>query len=362
MLGIVLAFGAFPVEVHGPSATPSLQAARFSLPGLAAAVPTSTANGTLSGAPTPLTVVAPRVDQVRMLSGDEVSNQTSAAISGITTSQEASALPTGIVESSGSGGAERIPIFFEYEVQPGDTLSSIAARFGVGTRYITWNNVDILDDENSLPVGITLQIPSVEGIVHSVRVGETVSEIAIRYDANVTDIVDFRANGFGGDPNNVREGQLILVPGGRIVPPPTPAPVPAAPSQAPGGVPGPGPGGWVYPSDSRLITSPFGPFHPLGVDWGMPIGSPVYASNGGQVVFVGGNPCCSYGYHIIIEHDGGYETLYAHLNDFNVANGEWVNAGQVIGWSGNTGRSTGPHLHFELRRNGVHQDPMGFLP
>jgi murein DD-endopeptidase MepM/ murein hydrolase activator NlpD len=94
----------------------------------------------------------------------------------------------------------------------------------------------------------------------------------------------------------------------------------------------------------------------------MSVGSPVAASEAGRVVFVGGNPCCSYGYHVIIDHGNGYETLYGHLSDFAVGMDQTVERGAIIGYSGNTGRSTGPHLHFEIKRNGAYQNPMLYLP
>ena len=276
------------------------------------------------------------------------------------------------------------PIFREHEVQAGETVSEIAERYGVGTDHILWNNIDILVDADSLSVGTVLQVPSVAGIIHSVRLGETVSGIAEHYDASIADIVDFTANGFEGDPDNLPEGSLILVPGGRMPEPPpveepeqpeepappapTSTPAPSAPSQpTPRAEPTPppvsptAPGQWVWPARGR-ITNLFSARHPLGIDISMVVGTRLAASAPGQVVFVGGNPCCSYGYHVIIRHENGYESLYAHLSRFNVQVGQRVGAGDLIGWSGNTGRSTGPHLHFEIRRNGRHQDPMRYLP
>jgi murein DD-endopeptidase MepM/ murein hydrolase activator NlpD len=111
-----------------------------------------------------------------------------------------------------------------------------------------------------------------------------------------------------------------------------------------------------------LLTSPFGPAHPLGIDIAIPTGTPIVAAASGTITFVGGNPCCSYGYHVIVDNGAGYETMYAHLSSFTVAKGDRIVAGQRIGFSGTTGNSTGPHLHFELHRNGVVQDPMQYLP
>ncbi|HRC62551.1 MAG TPA: M23 family metallopeptidase [Dehalococcoidia bacterium] len=109
------------------------------------------------------------------------------------------------------------------------------------------------------------------------------------------------------------------------------------------------------------ITSYFGPSHPLGIDIEAPY-VPVVASRAGQVVFVGGDPCCSYGLYVIIRHDGEYETRYAHLSQFSVQLGQWVDAGQQIGISGSTGRSTGAHLHFEVIYNGSVINPLTVLP
>ena len=89
---------------------------------------------------------------------------------------------------------------------------------------------------------------------------------------------------------------------------------------------------------------------------------PIAAAIAGQVVFVGGDRCCSYGFHVEIKHDETFTTVYAHLDSWNVELGQFVEAGQVIGFSGSSGRSTGPHLHFEIRRNGIYVDPLLYLP
>lgn len=265
---------------------------------------------------------------------------------------------------------QELPIFYEHRVVEGETVSGIAAAYGVSTGSIVWNNIDILDDADLLTVGVVLQVPSVDGLIHSVRVDETVSGIAALYDIEIAAIVGFPANGLAGDPDNLREGSLILLPGARpipVAPPPaesTPEPAPDAstePAAAPAPAAPPQPAGWLWPATGR-ITNTFSPRHPLGIDISMVVGTPIIAAAGGQAVFVGGNPCCSYGSHVILDHGDGYETLYAHLSRFAVANGEWVAPGQVIGWSGSSGRSTGPHLHFEIRRNDAHRDPLSYLP
>ncbi|MGE3961432.1 MAG: peptidoglycan DD-metalloendopeptidase family protein [Dehalococcoidia bacterium] len=256
------------------------------------------------------------------------------------------------------------PVFYEYEVQPGDTVSGIAAQFGIGIDYILWNNVDVIDDADSLMVGAKLQVPPIEGIIHSASFGETVSDLAVEYDSTTEAIVNYAANGFGGDPNLLPVGALILIPGGRVIPPEPSAVVPgssedpASPSWTPPPLSLPS---WSWPATGR-ITSPFGPTHPLGIDISMVVNTPIAAAMSGTVTFVGGNPCCSYGYHVIIDHGDGTETRYAHLSQFYVGAGQWVNAGDLIGASGNSGYSTGPHLHFEIRLNDIPLNPLAYLP
>ncbi len=292
----------------------------------------------------------------------------------------------------------QLPIFYRYEIQQNDTVIGIALRFGIDADYIMWNNIDILPDADLLTPGQMLQIPSVGGIIHDVRLHETLIEIAETYEADINEIVAFAANNLT-DVNAVREGSTILVPGGRIIAPPPPPPPPRTPTPTPPSTrtptptpqpasvvatptPSPTPTqtpapavatptptvtgstyGFIWPAGGQSqMTSWFRPSHPLGIDIGMPRGTPVVASAAGQVTFVGGHPCCSYGYHVIIKHDQTFTTRYGHFSRFAVSLGEWVEQGDLIGYSGSTGASTGPHLHFEIRRNGTPQNPLNFLP
>lgn len=97
-----------------------------------------------------------------------------------------------------------------------------------------------------------------------------------------------------------------------------------------------------------------------GIDWAIPTGTPIKAAQKGTVKRVR-HDATGYGNHVIIQHDDGYETVYAHLMDFGVSVGNTVKAGDMIGRSDNTGNSTGPHLHFELRKDGLPVDPMPLL-
>ena len=128
---------------------------------------------------------------------------------------------------------------------------------------------------------------------------------------------------------------------------------PAAPEGA-GGPP------FIWPVDG-WITQFFAWDH-AGVDIGVEWNEPVRAARDGTVVFVGGNSCCSLGLNIVIEHDEGWSTLYAHLNEFRAGVGDVVRQGDVIGIAGSTGHSTGPHVHLELHYLAFAVDPMAYFP
>jgi uncharacterized protein YraI len=137
---------------------------------------------------------------------------------------------------------------------------------------------------------------------------------------------------------------------------PSPSPTPA-PGMAAGSA------RYIWPVSGRSITAYFSGAHPgVDIDQYPSGGNPVVATAAGRVTFAGGNPCCSYGLYVMIEHDGGAESLYAHLDSIDVREGQTVVQGQTLGRSGNTGRSTGAHLHFEFHQNGGPVDPLGVLP
>lgn len=347
IFGVILLGAAFPVTVQGLPSTPTLRAAALPLPGLAASAPT-VATTSLEAAPVLLTVVAPPVTEEALL---QAADGTQAALGTLEQAQRnASVVAEGVLTTR---EPERQFLYYRYAVRAGDNLTKIASDFDIDRKYIVWNNADVIDNEDLLSVGLVLQIPTVPGIIHGVRAGETLTEIALAFGAEVEDIIDFRANGLT-DPNRLREGDLILVVGGKRLPPP-------APSIRPGPTGAVSELGWAWPLVSRQITSKFGPQHRLGIDVAT-LYQPVYAAAGGKVIFAGGDPWVSYGYYIEVDHGGGWVTLYAHLSRLNVRRGDTVERGDVIAISGDTGNSTGPHLHFELNRYGTNLDPLGFLP
>jgi murein DD-endopeptidase MepM/ murein hydrolase activator NlpD len=355
----VIFFGRFPVTVSGSVPQPTMYTVNLSLPGLASAATAGVVPNEMVASPQPLTVTAPAAVQDQVVTAQ---NGTAAAVAALTEKQRTAAVAAETVTAA-AVQQQRLPVFYEYKIQPGDTVSGIATRFHIGSDYIVWNNGDI-SDRDALQVGTTLQIPSVEGIIHSVRSGETVSEVAQRYQADPRDIVEFAANGLQDDPNRLRTDALVLVPGGKKIPPPAPTlrPTLAAPAPAPVPVVTAGDAdSYAWPTRGP-ITSYFGPSHPLGIDIAPPWGSAVTAARAGTVSFAGGNPCCSYGLHVIIDHGNGWETMYAHLSSINVVRGQRVKRGDLLGAVGATGYATGPHLHFEVDRNGSPLDPLSFLP
>ncbi len=273
-----------------------------------------------------------------------------------------------------------------YTVQEGDTLSGIATKLGLdggelpGSQLLVSSNApDIVSENDFIQPGQKLRIPSVPGIVHTVLLGETVSDLAARFGVTTDAIVS--TNGLA-NADALGTGQVLLIPDPQqVAPPPTQstdsgsadasgsAGDSGGDSGSTGGSSAPAPAAqsssqFIWPVTGP-ITSYFGPSHPLGIDIGLGpngVGIPIDAAMSGTVKFTGGDPCCSYGYYVIVTHGNGFETLYAHLSEIDVSVGESVAQGQQLGLSGTTGYSTGPHLHFEIHLNGKIVNPLNYLP
>jgi murein DD-endopeptidase MepM/ murein hydrolase activator NlpD len=233
-----------------------------------------------------------------------------------------------------------------YVVHKGDTLSEIAKMFGVSAKTILWAND--LASAKSIKVGQTLVILPVSGIQHTVVKGETIASISKKYDADIQEFMDF---------NDFEKGQIlkvgmnVIVPGGEMQLEEPSAPVTpkntsiyvSSPTRA---------GSYIRPVVGGRRSQ--GIHGKNGIDIGsLPVGTPVFAAADGEVIlskYSASNPWFGgYGNYIIIQHPNGAQTLYAHLSGNKVSRGDKVAQGQTIGYSGNTGRSTGPHLHFEIR-------------
>jgi murein DD-endopeptidase MepM/ murein hydrolase activator NlpD len=342
--------GLFPVRAGNAQIDPQLNVNHLLFPGLAASAPL-VAQTEFQASPQPLTVVAPDVAESSVLGADDV---TDAELQSRALAAENSSVDAGDLDTAQT---RRVAMYRNYEILPGDTVTSIANEFGLDANYITWNNPN-LEDPNRLSPGVQVIVPYVEGIVHAVEFDETLSDIARRYDADTQDILDFGANSLS-DPNLLKADTFVFVPGGRIVPI-------ARESIRPGaGAPPPTTGGaWLWPTGiAGTITSRYTPWHPLGIDIALPTGNAIIASRGGVVRFAGGDPWVSYGYYIKIDHGDGWETTYAHLQFIpdGMTNGTVVSQGDYLAPSGNTGNSTGPHLHFETRWYGSPLDPFDQL-
>lgn len=225
-----------------------------------------------------------------------------------------------------------------YTVRAGDTLSHIAEMYGVTANTILWAND--LPRATAIKEGQTLIILPVAGVQHTVRRGDTISAIARTYNGDATEIMAY--NQLSSDSDLV-VGEKIVVPGGIIRSAP---PVRANNTRVAGRAAA---SGWLaHPVPGAIKTQGIHGFN--GVDLAAPVGTPVRAASAGEVIVSrssGWNG--GFGQYIVVRHGNGVQTLYAHLSRNDVGVGAYVSQGQVIGAVGNTGRSTGPHLHFEVR-------------
>jgi murein DD-endopeptidase MepM/ murein hydrolase activator NlpD len=237
-----------------------------------------------------------------------------------------------------------------YTVKEGDTLAKIADTYGVSIDTVKWAN-DLKGD--SLSIGDTLKIPPVTGIVHKVQEGETVQSIAKKYKTDAQNIVNFPFNDFADlDTFALNVGQTLIVPDGVQ---PAAAPIYIAP---PSSFIALGTGQFLWPTNGVITQYPI--WYHMAFDIANPSGPGVVAADSGVVSVP---PFMRYGYgnHIVIDHGNGMSTLYGHLLEIYVKTGDRVSRGQVIGRMGSTGRSTGTHLHFETRVNGVPVNPAQFF-
>lgn len=235
-----------------------------------------------------------------------------------------------------------------HKVQAGETLWSIARQHNMDV--LTIARINGIQDITKISEGMELRLTDTQATaivaaapsVHKVQSGETLWSIARKYNVEYQALVNF--NGIS-DPNRISVGMEVKIPGK-------------------GGAANAAQSQYVrfsWPAKGR-ITSPFGArwgkMHE-GIDIGLPIGSSVTAAAGGKVVTAG--YMNGYGLVVYIEHADGYRTVYGHNSKLLVSVGDEVRQGQMIALSGNTGRSTGPHLHFEVQKNGQPIDPMKFL-
>ena len=284
-----------------------------------------------------------------------------------------------------------------YKIKKKDTIPAIAKRYGVKQDTILINNKDALN--NKLKIGDTITFPSIDGLYYKLEKNDTLAKIAKKYGISVVDIVDYN----NINPKRLKAGSTIFLKGvtlqkykdveGRLIaaqqakedkkknknkekekpekPPKgtkgSPPPPPPEDNDDGGRSAAYSGAGFAYPVRYAGVSSPFGNrYHPVlkryilhtGVDLVAKY-VPLRAAKAGVVTFAGN--MSGYGKIIIIRHDNGYETRYAHLSVISTNVGEHVNQGDLIGKTGNSGRTTGAHLHFEIRQNGVPKNPMKYL-
>lgn len=261
-----------------------------------------------------------------------------------------------------------------YVVKSGDTVASIAHRFGLDAGTVIWANG--LGSRAQIRPGDQLKILPVSGVLHTVKKGETLGRIANTYKVEAEKIAE--ANDLNDD-RVLAVNTEIIIPGGTPIVARTPTvaarPSPAIPNKAvdryqeiltnapdtrakPADLIG-GLRQFLWPTDGKVITQYYGWRH-TGVDIDCDYGNPHYAVSDGVVEASGWNSG-GYGLQTVINHENGYKTRYAHASKLFLHVGDNVKQGQVIAMCGTTGRSTGTHLHFEVYKNGVRQNPLAYI-
>lgn len=272
------------------------------------------------------------------------------------------------VENGNQGSGTKRTGTIVYTIQNGDTISSIARRFGISINTILWENE--LKATSLIKPGNQLTILPTSGVGHVVSRGQTLGAIAKLYDVSEQDIL--KANGIA-NPNQIAAGTKIIIPGAsqlvsnNTVASKTTKQISLGAEKLKSIISKdrdstaviPAGGRMAWPTTGHRITQYYSWRH-TGLDIADRIGTPIYAAEAGVVTTVGYNRG-GYGNQIVINHNGGKSTRYAHLSAFDVKVGQSVTKGQYIGAMGSTGRSTGPHLHFEVMINGARYNPLNYI-
>lgn len=245
---------------------------------------------------------------------------------------------------------------FSYTVLGGDTLSGIGSKFKISTDAIKY--VNGLSDSSVIKPGQVITIPPLSGLIHEVESGDSLASIAEKYSVAEQAIADFN---YILDTTSLAVGTELVVPDAKVPEPELPVYIPAVytPSTQYAS-PTPSSSFCVWPTSTRIITQYFSWYH-NGLDVATPWGHfpPLFACTSGTVTRSGWDPW-GLGLHVRIDHGNGYETVYGHMSSVDVGYGASVSRGQQIGVMGNTGRSTGPHVHFIVNYYGVPQNPLNF--
>jgi len=272
----------------------------------------------------------------------EVSRGTTAAQSNMNGEENASSSPS----------QEKEVKLLSYTVKEGDTLSALAQRFGTSVESIVSINGLLSPDRLSVGDELTI-IQNAKGTICRVEKGDTLWDISRAYGVPIEEIVKVNSLKSADD---ITPGQLLLLPGAKL--PGALAQVASSSRSS----------GLSWPL-SGSVTDGFGwRTHPItgqrqfheGLDIAASEGTPVRAAAGGTVSYA--DWMAGYGRLVVIQHGNGVETRYGHLRGLAVSTGQRVVAGKVIGYVGQTGDATGPHLHFEVRVGGQPKNPRNYLP
>ena len=253
-----------------------------------------------------------------------------------------------------------------YVVQPGDNLFMIAEKYGLRPETVLWGNYEVLrDNPQFLRPGQELTILPTDGVYYQWARGDNLSSIASFFRVAPDVIINYPGNRVFSDltaitPPEIAAGTWLIIPGGERDlkdwgPPAITRKNPAAAAYYGAGYCGEvyegaiGTGGFIWPTVATTLSGyDYSPtLHP-GIDIAGAEGTAVFATDSGVVVYSGWSQY-GFGYLIVLDHGNGWQSAYAHLSAVNVGCGQSVAQGSVIGAIGNTGNSTGAHLHFEMR-------------
>lgn len=246
-----------------------------------------------------------------------------------------------------------------YTVQAGDTVLGIAEKFGLKPETVQWANPGLEVNADLIRPGDSISILPIDGALHTITSGDTLNSIAGKYKVTVEDIIGYAGNNLADANAPLTIAAKLVIPNG-VKPFVNQQAVAYTGSSAPPANAKIGGGNFVWPAAGSINQRYWGGH--AAIDIGAWTGAPVKAADGGYVALATGGWNAGYGNHVIIDHGNGFSTLYAHLNSIYVKPGESVAAGQQIGSVGNTGNSTGPHLHFEIRYQGSPRNPLSYLP
>ena len=242
-----------------------------------------------------------------------------------------------------------------YAVESGDSVLGIAQKFGLEGNTVLWSNDRLADNPDFLQVGQELNILPVDGAYHTVVKGETLDEIAKAYKVEQEAITEYPGNDLSA-PFTIEAGQKLIIPSG--VRPYIPQRVFAYQGPVPENAQK-GSGSFAWPTSGLISQGYWEGHHAIDISGAQ--GAPILAADSGYVVAAQYSDV-GYGRMVIIDHGNGYQTLYAHMTKYFVELGQSVAKGQQIGQRGSTGNSTGPHLHFEVIKNGSRRNPFIYLP